>query len=61
MATEDRGFASMDEQKRKDIASKGGQAQGTGNSNPANFANDKKKASKAGKKGGENSRTGGSS
>lgn len=45
------GFASMDEQKRKDIASKGGQSQGADN-NPANFANDLAKASEAGKKGG---------
>ncbi len=60
MATEDRGFASMDEQKRKDIASKGGQAQGA-KDNPANLANNKKRASKAGKKGGENSRSGGNS
>ncbi len=54
MATDDRGFASMDEQKRKDIASKGGQSQGAEN-NPANFANDNQKASEAGKKGGETS------
>lgn len=57
MATENRGFASMDEQKRKDIASKGGQSQGAEN-NPSNFANDKQKASKAGKKGGKNSNSG---
>jgi general stress protein YciG len=60
MATEDRGFASMDENKQREIASKGGQAQGKTN-NPANFANDTKKASKAGKKGGANSRGGGNS
>ena len=59
MATQDKGFASMDAQKRKAIASKGGHAQGAAN-NPANFANDKKKASKAGKKGGENSHGGNS-
>lgn len=47
MATDDRGFASMDEDKQKDIASKGGQASG------GNFANDRKKASEAGKKGAE--------
>ena len=51
MATDDRGFASMDEDKQKEIASKGGQAQGKEN-NPANFANDTKKASRAGKTGG---------
>lgn len=58
MATSDRGFASMDEDKQKEIASKGGQSQGAEN-NPANFANDTQKASEAGKKGGENSHSGG--
>ena len=57
MATSDRGFASMDEQKQKDIASKGGKSQGAQN-NPGNFANDKQKASQAGQKGGQNSRRG---
>ena len=57
MATFDRGFASMDEQKQKDIASKGGKSQGAQN-NPGNFANDKQKASEAGQKGGQNSRRG---
>ena len=57
MATSDRGFASMDEQKQKDIASKGGKSQGAQN-NPGNFANDKQKASVAGQKGGQNSRRG---
>ena len=57
MATSDRGFASMDEQKQKDIASKGGKSQGAQN-NPGNFANDKQKASEAGQKGGQNSRRG---
>jgi hypothetical protein len=52
--TSNRGFASMSDSKQREIASKGGQAQGKEN-NPANFANDKKKASEAGKKGGENS------
>jgi uncharacterized protein len=51
MAKDNRGFASMDEQKRREIASRGGQSQGKEN-NPANFANDRKKASEAGKKGG---------
>lgn len=41
-----RGFASMDEDKQREIASKGGQASG------GNFKNDPKKASEAGKKGG---------
>ena len=58
MATSDRGFASMDPQKQKDIASKGGKSQGAQN-NPGNFANDKHKASEAGQKGGSNSRGGG--
>lgn len=45
MATSNRGFASMDEDKQKEIASKGGQASG------GNFANDRQRASAAGKKG----------
>jgi general stress protein YciG len=45
MAKDDRGFASMDEQKQKDIASKGGSASG------GNFKNDPQRASEAGKKG----------
>lgn len=57
MAKGNRGFASMDEQERKNIASKGGQSQGAEN-NPGNFANDTQKASSAGKKGGQNSRRG---
>lgn len=52
--TSKRGFASMDEDKQREIASKGGQAQGKEN-NPANFANDRKKASEAGKEGGQSS------
>jgi general stress protein YciG len=48
----------MDEQKQKDIASKGGKSQGAQN-NPGNFANDRQKASQAGQKGGQNSRGGG--
>ena len=52
--TSSRGFASMSKKKQSEIASMGGHAQGKEN-NPANFANDKKKASDAGKKGGENS------
>ncbi len=50
--TSNRGFASMDEQKQREIASKGGQSQGK-NNNPANFANDRQKASEAGRKGGQ--------
>jgi general stress protein YciG len=45
MATSDRGFASMDEDKQREIASKGGSASG------GNFKNDTKRASSAGKKG----------
>ncbi len=46
-----RGFASMDEDKQREIASKGGQSQGKEN-NPGNFANDRERASEAGRKGG---------
>lgn len=45
MSTSDRGFASMDDKKQRDIASKGGQA------SEGNFNKDKEKASEAGKKG----------
>lgn len=45
MADSNRGFASMDDDKQREIASKGGQASG------GNFANDPKRASEAGKKG----------
>jgi general stress protein YciG len=41
-----RGFAAMDEDKQREIASKGGKASG------GNFKNDREKASRAGKKGG---------
>jgi general stress protein YciG len=50
MATSNRGFASMDRDKQREIASKGGKASG------GNFANNRKKASEAGKKGGQASR-----
>jgi general stress protein YciG len=53
--TDQRGFASMDEDKQREIASKGGQSQGKKNSNPANFANDREKASEAGREGGQSS------
>ena len=53
-----RGFAGMSEDKRRDIASKGGQSQGKDN-NPGNFANDREKAVAAGQKGGQNSHGGG--
>ncbi len=51
--TSNRGFASMDEQKQREIASKGGQASG------GNFKNDPKRAAEAGRKGGQASRGGG--
>jgi general stress protein YciG len=50
--TSNRGFASMDDDKQREIASKGGQASG------GNFENDPERASEAGKKGGENSNGG---
>ena len=50
--TSNRGFASMDEDKQRDIASKGGQASG------GNFANNPQRASEAGRKGGEASHGG---
>jgi uncharacterized protein len=46
-----RGFASMDDDKQREIASKGGRSQGKEN-NPGNFANDPQRASEAGRKGG---------
>lgn len=52
--TSKRGFASMDEDKQKEIASEGGKASG------GNFKNDPERASEAGKKGGENSHGGNS-
>jgi uncharacterized protein len=48
---EGRGFAGMDPEEQRKIASKGGQSQGKEN-NPGNFANDPERASMAGKKGG---------
>jgi uncharacterized protein len=45
--TSNRGFASMDDEKQREIASKGGQASG------GNFKNDPERASEAGRKGGE--------
>lgn len=47
-------MAADDKQQREDISRKGGQSQGK-NDNPGNFANDRKKASEAGKKGGQDS------
>ncbi len=45
--TSNRGFASMDEDKQREIASKGGQASG------GNFRNDRERAAEAGRKGGQ--------
>jgi len=45
--TSKRGFASMDDEKQRDISSKGGQTSG------GNFKNDPNRASEAGKKGGQ--------
>jgi general stress protein YciG len=46
------GFASMDEEKQREIASKGGQSQGK-ETNPGNFANDPARAAEAGRLGGQ--------
>ena len=45
--TSNRGFASMDEKRQREIASKGGQASG------GNFKNDRRRAAEAGRKGGQ--------
>lgn len=47
-----RGFAAMDKEKQRAIASKGGRSQGKEN-NPGNFANNPRRAAEAGRKGGE--------
>lgn len=44
----ERGFASMDKDKQREIASEGGKASG------GNFKNDPERAAEAGRKGGEN-------
>ncbi len=46
-----RGFAAMDPDERRAIASEGGRSQGAWN-NPGNFANDPMKAKRAGQQGG---------
>lgn len=51
-STRTRGFASMSPEKQRAIASKGGKASG------GNFKNDPRRASRAGKKGGQNSHRG---
>ena len=48
-SSSNRGFASMDEEKRREAASKGGQQ------SAGNFANDPERASDAGRKGGQKS------
>ena len=58
MPSSGRGFAGMSPEKRRAIASKGGQSQGKDN-NPGNFANNREKAVAAGQKGGQNSHGGG--
>lgn len=47
-----RGFAAMDKEKQRAVASLGGQSQGKHN-NSGNFANNKQKAREAGRKGGK--------
>lgn len=46
-----RGFAAMDAETQREIASKGGRSQGKAN-NPGNFANNPSRAAEAGRKGG---------
>jgi general stress protein YciG len=47
-----RGFASLTEEERREIASKGGRSQGK-ETNPGNFANNPERAAEAGRKGGQ--------
>ncbi|HEX2581344.1 MAG TPA: KGG domain-containing protein [Dongiaceae bacterium] len=54
--TSSRGFASMDEQKQREIASKGGQSVP---SEKRSFSQDRELASEAGRKGGQASHGGG--
>jgi len=46
-----RGFAGMDPEEQRRVAARGGRSQGQEN-NPGNFANDRERASEAGRKGG---------
>lgn len=57
MANENRGFASMDDKKQRDIASKGGQSVPD---EERSFSQDRELAAEAGRKGGEHSHGGGS-
>jgi general stress protein YciG len=54
MPKQKRGLASASKQTRERVSSMGGRSQGQHN-NPANFANDQEKASRAGAEGGRNS------
>ena len=56
MADDNRGFASMDESKQKDIAREGVKSSSRGSSSSRGGFSDRKKASEAGKKGGQKSR-----
>jgi general stress protein YciG len=53
MADNNRGFAAMDEETQRKIASKGGKSQGKEN-NPGNFANDPERAAEAGRRSHQN-------
>lgn len=46
-----RGFASLTQEERREIAAKGGRSQGK-ETNPGNFANNPARAAEAGRKGG---------
>ncbi len=52
MGNKNKGFASMSPERRKEVASLGGKAQGKHN-NAGNFANNPQKAAAAGAKGGK--------
>jgi len=52
MGNENKGFASMDPEKRREVAARGGRAQDK-RTNPGNFANDRARAKTAGAKGGK--------
>lgn len=58
MANQNRGFANMDEDKQRDIASKGGQ---NVPDDKRSFSQDRELAAEAGRKGGEHSHGGGGS
>jgi len=58
MANQNRGFANMDEDRQRDIASKGGQ---NVPDDKRSFSQDRELAAEAGRKGGEHSHGGGGS